>query len=355
MIKTLRFLLLTGIATILCVSCTKEEPPTKPINVTTNPKHACTNPTLVRVVKDNDNVFRHDTIDMGDAQVTFAVDDSLILTTAPKNGYTFINWTRDGKEISIDSIYSFKLEEDDVDADKHYIKHHYEARFGIDYALQVIPDIHKVIPSDLVYYMDSIYYMDHNGDDSIVSALHFGDNPPVFDTLGFAQTAGSMILKKHFIPSDPNKVYSVMANSNSFLARDWFRFYDQHRGVAKFNFKHVNQDDYSTSGMYYIEYANTDTVFIMGQDTCFTAYFTIKRQLETSYSVIQERGSNEYYVISGIITQEGIKDLYYGIKIKSYDNPTDPGNDSMNYDDIAVFKIENLPYTYWDPSQHYSN
>lgn len=229
----------------------------------------------------------------------------------------------------------------------------------IDYALQVIPDIHDVMPTDLIKAMDSIPTGNTlpNGQPEIISALHFGDNPPTLykDSLGFVQGEGEVIRKKVFIPSDSTKIFSLMQNSEVFHAIDWFRFYDQHRGIAKFDFKHVNEDHYNTTGSYYIEYANViDSVFIMGENPYFTAFFTLKRLNENSYG-LDHRDSSEYFIISGKVTAQGVKELYYGVKIKGYDHPTSPGYDSMNYNDIAVFYIDNLPFTYWDPSHHYNN
>lgn len=226
----------------------------------------------------------------------------------------------------------------------------------LDYALQVIPDIHEVMPHDLLEAMSAIPDT-INGQPVIINALHFGDNPPILsiDSLGFAQTPDEVIYKKLFLPSDSTKIFANMANASFFHAVDWFRFYDQHRGVAKFNFKHVNEDDYQSTGRYYIEYANViDSVFIMGSDSFFTAYLKIKRQLENTYG-IEERGSTESLIISGKVTSQGVTDLYYAIKIEDYDNPTVPGFDSMNYNDIAIFYIENLPFVYWNPDQHYNN
>ncbi len=357
MTKTLRLLLLVSFAVFLCYSCTKEKYEAKvPILYTASPEYASDSLVLYKVIHIGDSIHLEqlDTT----AALRFEVGDSLLLLATAKAGYTFINWVRDGIEVSTDPSYYFVLEGDDVDADKHYVKHHYEARFGLDYALQVIPEIHKVMPLDLLYYMDSIPKAVSNPDGSndtiIISALHFGDNPPLLfkDTLG---VSGSPITALEHIKSDPFSSHSITVNEPTPYT-DYFHFYDQHRGVVKYDYKKVYLDQ-SAGNMhnYYIEYANvTDSVFVMGEAPYFTVYLTQRRHKESSIPTIVDYGSYEYLIISGEVTSTGFKDLYYGMKIKKYENPADAGIQCFNIDDIIIYHIDFLPFTYWDPSIHYN-
>jgi hypothetical protein len=113
---------------------------------------------------------------------------------------------------------------------------------------------------------------------------------------------------------------------------------------------------YGDIHQYYIEYANVDQVFIMGEYPYFTIYFTQKRIKENSADPNNDSdyGSNEYVVISGELTSTGIKDYYFGMKIKQYDLPGFEGN-GYNVNDIDLVHIDFLPFTYWDPSEHFNN
>lgn len=214
---------------------------------------------------------------------------------------------------------------------------------SIDYALQVIPDIHDVIPLDLIEAMNS------------KNALYFGDNPPnVFttsgtDTLGFA--AKDMVVDYYF-QSDPTKPY-ILECGTIRKYTNYFRFYDQHRGVAKYDFKcdyiDMGPDNYICETSHVLE-----SVFIMGSDNKFTAYLTQKRTKEHSANYDPDKpGEQEAVIISGEVTNNGIKNLYFGMKIIQYDNPADAGIRYPNIDDIIIFKSsELLPFTFWDPYQY---
>lgn len=214
----------------------------------------------------------------------------------------------------------------------------------LDYALQVIPDIHEVMPMDFLETMSSL------------NALHFGDNPPALqiDSLGFVKRDA---LVKEFIKADSTSEYNLIVGEIKKYT-NYFLFHDQHRGVAKYDYKCVNLDTVygGVSHQYYIEYADvTDSVFIMGNKPFFTAYFTQKRHKESNLPTITDYGSHEYVILSGEVTSTGVKNLYYGLKIKGYDNPADAGYACLNINDIVVFYIDFLPFRYWDPSQHYNN
>ena len=243
----------------------------------------------------------------------------------------------------------------------------------VDYALQVIPDIHEVLANanDLLNVMDTIpqvvtdangnvIHNSHGGDSIIyISALHFGDNPPdlfkLVDSVNLGYS-GSPIVRLKYLPSDPNYEWT-MTTGQPMPYIEYLLVKDQHRGVAKLNYKRVYMDvTYGDLHQYYIEYADVDEVFIMGEYPYFTIYFTQKRIKENSADPNNESdyGSNEYVVISGEITSTGIKDYYFGMKIKQYDLPGFYGN-GYNENDIDLIHIDFLPFTSWDPSEHYNN
>lgn len=216
----------------------------------------------------------------------------------------------------------------------------------LDYALQVIPDIHEVMPMDLIKEMNNL------------GALHFGDNPPkVFKTtatgdtiLGFSARVMEVV---HYIQSDTTKLY-VLDSGTIRPYTNYFRFHDQHRGIAKYDFKCGYID--SGPDNYICETAHVfDSVFIMGSGNMFTAYLTQKRTKEHSSNYNPDKpGEREAVILSGEVTSSGIKNFYFGMKIKSYDNPADAGINYPNINDIAIFKSsENiLPFSYWDPYQY---
>ena len=213
----------------------------------------------------------------------------------------------------------------------------------LDYALQVIPDIHDVIPMDLLEALGE----DH---------LYFGDNPPKLslDSLGFVKKPAVIY---DFIKADSTSEYNLRVGEPKFYTF-CFRFSDQHRGIAKYDYK-CQYIDTIYGGVYheyYIEYANvTDSVFIMGDAPYFTAYFHQDRRKESSSSAIVDYGVHEASVLSGKVTETGIKDLYYAMKVVGYDNPVDAGSTCLNINDIVIFYIDFLPFRYWDPTHHYNN
>lgn len=213
----------------------------------------------------------------------------------------------------------------------------------LDYALQVIPDIHEVMPADL---LEAI------GEEN----LHFGDNPPrlLIDSLGFIKKPAII---QNYIQADTNSVYTLRIGEPKFYTF-CFRFTDQHRGIAKYDYKCQYIDTIYGGVMheYYIEYANVqDSVFIMGDAPYFTAYFHQNRQKESSVPTIVDYGAHEATILTGEVTDTGIKNFYYGMKITGYDNPAGAGIDCLNIGDIVIFYIDFLPFRYWDPSHHYNN
>lgn len=210
----------------------------------------------------------------------------------------------------------------------------------LDYALQVIPDIHKVMPIDLVMAMDSM------------NALHFGDNPPklYLDSVkGFRKKDTEII---YYLPSDTTIVFDVSVGDIKHYS-DCFRFYDQHKGVADLDYRCEYTDNGPNDFMFEVSSA-TDSVFIMGENGFFTAYYKQIRHKKKSamYSAVVDYGSHEAVILSGKVTSNGIQNLFYGIKILGYDDPSDAGDLCLNIGDIVIYYQNFSPFEEWDPEQY---
>lgn len=221
----------------------------------------------------------------------------------------------------------------------------------IDYTVQTIPDIHALFEdhADLINAMDTL--------------LHFGDNPPqltklIVDTsdkhldtlLGFCND--SLVLKKYY-QIDTTAIYrppELVRGTYQFL------FDNQHRGVASLNFRSINYDNGPDD--HYIESASRqDSVFIMGEKPFFTIYFfqKLKKDLVVPGYHPQDVGAKQAFIISGEVTDNGIKDLYIGFKVYGYDIPTSAGIGGLNIGDIIVYYRDFMPFTYWDTTPQYNN
>jgi len=81
---------------------------------------------------------------------------------------------------------------------------------------------------------------------------------------------------------------------------------------------------------YYYDYAKADTVYIMGYDSCFTAYFqqtlgewhheTLHQNLQHLEGVTRR----ENVIMSGIVSNEGIKEFHWATQVESYNPSTHP-------------------------------
>lgn len=185
----------------------------------------------------------------------------------------------------------------------------------LDYALQVIPDIHEVMPMDLVEAMGSEH-------------LHFGDNPPAIITPFY--NANDVVRLTDFVHNtdyNPNSAYTK-PDSTEYAHRYTFAFSGQHRGVLeKFSFvrdfRFENAPEYG--GSYYHEYSNVDEeIFVMGNAPYFTAYLThvIKREsnseLIVSHMSDYEIERTESVIMSGKVTANGIEQFRIGIRVEGY-------------------------------------
>lgn len=376
---TLRLLLLTGLAAIFCASCNKDmdfldipdayERIPLPFSVDTIPKDGCDSLSIYRI-KIDDILNLKEKLDLTDTTTKFKQGDSIIMEAYPKNGYTFINWVRDGKGVSNNPIYGFRLDTLDIDPSTHFVKHHYEARFGLDYALQVIPPIDSVIPIELIKAMGPY--------------LHFGDNPPTLykmrnDTILGFYAQHPILLDYYAVDStadvcswcfvvDPNTGHNQLPKPRDNW--DYFLFHDQHRGIAQFNYKCLYYEqsfvigdeniDIKILDTATIDVKNTfDDVYIMGNSSgYFTAYYRQFRDRVISVppnspinipSQYPNPGGHEAIILSGRITDNGVEDVHFGIMFVEYDNLDDVGISFSNVGDIVVFYYDFLPFSYWNP------
>ena len=307
--KTLRLLFLSGLAAISCASCSKVEqlfPESfernkNPFSVEAVPQEGRDTLIFFRI-KGNDSIKTQ--FYPTDTTLKFKVGDSIILEARAKNGYTFINWVRDGNGVSDNPIYGFKLDSLDIDKSTHFVKHHYEARFGLDYALQVIPPIDSIIPAELIKAMGPY--------------LHFGDNPPKID--GCFSLPDSIMFDK-LIKADTNGDYRYDSMPMRIAPIDHYTFVfeRQHRGIAEC-FYYECQYPY---GMAYLYATVKDSIFIMGEGDYFTAYFhqDWKPWSSVPWSLVDLNSCRESVILSGKIGDNGIEEFRWGRYIESY-NPT---------------------------------
>lgn len=179
----------------------------------------------------------------------------------------------------------------------------------LDYALQVIPDIHEVMPMDLILALG-------------VEHLHFGDNPPAIP-MPFYMDSLYLTQFIHNVDIDSTSPYNKAPSC--YHNRFSFAFLGQHRGVFD-TMEYVRDYRYEPQiGTYFHEYAGeTKDIFIMGQAPYFTAYFkeTIKREVGsatmashiTDYTIEMTQSA----IISGKVTANGIEDFRMGIRIEGY-------------------------------------
>lgn len=323
--KKLGLLLLTGLAAIFCASCSKVEellPESfshngKPFSIEKVPVEGGSI-TLDRG-RVTDSVYSIIRLNPSDTVSSFKAGDTIILTATPKNGYTFINWVRNGVGTSTNPIYKFCLEEKDLDNGR--VKHHYEARFGNDYAIQSIPSIDEVMPADLIAEMGPY--------------LNFGDNPPQINSFSF-----DVLQIKHFIhnsdhpeiPYDTTTMY-YRRDGEFYPNKFYFEFESQHRGIFdSCKFERTYENIFGPSvDIDIIEYANTsDSIFIMGNGNDFTIYYrqSVKRRMEPSTEIPGAGNITggltitrvESTIITGTVSEsdQSIQNFHWGFRIEGY-------------------------------------
>ena len=358
--KALRLLLLLiGLTTFICSSCSKDKDfpdvpdlydgsEQLPFNIKIIPVEGCDTLFLYRIIENNDR----DTLDLTDTTLVFNPGDSLVLETHANNGYTFINWVRNGRIVSNDPIYGFKLDTVDIDTSNH-VKYHYEARFGLDYALQVIPPIDSIIPAELIKAMGR--------------HLHFGDTPPRIDTCFIVQnkrisddSVRPAMRLARFVHNhdDPTTTYYKEDSTQAQDQQVTIRFSGQHRCIAEHaRFVHYWGEVFPENELF--EECTSDTIYIMGMGDFFTAYYRHKAKKRISpdeesyahyindFQLIRE----EWFIISGQRTDEGIADCRIGTCVKGYSEPSSNigvFNRLPAIHDIIIydFPYENLRYDY---------
>ena len=187
----------------------------------------------------------------------------------------------------------------------------------IDYALQIIPDINKIIPKDLLRSF---------GEEN----LHFGDNPPIlgdyfpYDHTGTCFFCDSLRLTKfiHNTDIDPNSEFS-QENLSWIPTPYYFIIRDQHKGIAEFySYERVCLDEHWGPVQHYLsEYAKEyDYVFIMGEGDCFTIYLKQQRKYRATNvnAIPSSLVVGESILISGKVTDNGIEDFHLATRIEDY-------------------------------------
>lgn len=208
----------------------------------------------------------------------------------------------------------------------------------MDYALQVIPDIHEVMPLDLIMAMDSAH-------------LYFGDNPPVITTPFYID---SLYLTAFIHNTDYNPNSPYFKESASYENRFSYAFFGQHRGVAE-KYSYVRDYRYEPYlGTYFHEYANVNNdIFIMGEAPYFTAYFNqvVKREVGNEsmipYITDYEIEMNESIILSGKVTPQGIEQFRMGMRVEgySYTSPQQGISGLPEIHDMFIYDARNiLPY-----------
>lgn len=231
----------------------------------------------------------------------------------------------------------------------------------LDYALQVIPDIHEVMPHDLIEAMNDL------------NALHFGDNPPrlsktindtllgfvfekeiiAYDSITNIPKYGYSIVKKYIPYSIP--VSSFKEDTTIYLRPFYYLYHDQHRGIAQFDFKD-NQYDMGPD-MYVYDIAHVkDSVFIMGEGDYFTSFLFMAPERKHSPNITPiDFGPHLAVILSGKVTDNGIEEFYYGYKVVGYTTPPSEEFKLPRINDIIVLAplVNPVPFKYWDPNQTY--
>ena len=215
----------------------------------------------------------------------------------------------------------------------------------IFYGHQQIPDINEYMPQRLLKAFGN-------------ANLHFGDNPPKIDTC-FVSDA----IQIDSVALTPDSLWLAQYHDMPYILGfpQYFRFFDQHVGIAKINFYEPKENGYNPD-LNYIEQSSTDNtyavvnsdlnhfvddtsapiyfkngsykakdfnyVYIMGTDPYFTAYYYEIRDIITHYqplcAVIISGKKATIPVIGqdGMVTQQPvIVDFKLGYEYMTYYHP----------------------------------
>ena len=211
------------------------------------------------------------------------------------------------------------------------------------YGYQQIPNINQFMPQSLL-----LAFSDH---------LYYGDEPPKIEGSYIADAIS--ITDAILAPGSP-----WMAPVTSIPTPQYFKFYDQHKGIAKLSFRYpkgnpgeytyfVERSDpdstyaiftpnshlfiedtiapiYFQEGNY--ERDNFNTVYIMGHDPYFTAYYYEIREIKSKAQplnavIISGRVDKEIMVVTDTVNQTVdtivkpiIRDLRWAIETMKYFN-----------------------------------
>lgn len=131
-----------------------------------------------------------------------------------------------------------------------------------------------------------------------------------------------------------------------------FVFEKQHRSVAEY---HYYERENHPDVFYYYAYVE-DSIFIMGHDDYFTAYFhqTWRTWGEHGIGIdyLLDVTRHESVILSGKVGNDGIEDFHWGMRVESYNPPdysyigADAGSGGQpGIKDILIFKSDTIcPY-----------
>ena len=160
---------------------------------------------------------------------------------------------------------------------------------------QKIPDINTYMPMDLL----EAFTNDN---------LHFGDNPP--DLRCQFKADNLKVVFADAVSSTGDVLFDTTTDFGHGFAY-YHSIYYQHMGLGEYDFTLKENDGY---GGYII--TSCDSVYIMGEDPYFTAFFYETRnnppKTEPRHAVI----------ISGKAGPTGIEEYVYGYKVMGYGNLT---------------------------------
>lgn len=223
------------------------------------------------------------------------------------------------------------------------LKNDPENNATVYYAYQQIPNINEFMPQRLLYAMGNEH-------------LYFGDEPPKIEGAFVAEDVWVTDVQRV-----PSSTWMQPAN-NSIPNPQYFEFFEQHKGIAKMRFKspkgEIGQYDYfleqsSTDMTDSIMSSNTDffvndsiapiyfksgklesrdfnTVYIMGEDPYFTAFYYEVRDIKSKGEpinavILSGRLDKETFVendtvnhTTNTVVKPVIKDLRWGLQTMKY-------------------------------------
>lgn len=114
----------------------------------------------------------------------------------------------------------------------------------IFYAYQQIPNINDYMPQSLLLAMGE-------------NSLYYGDEPPMIE--GSFTTDNTFVSLVQLIPES-----HWLMNEGGIQGYRYFKFYDQHMGIAKLNYLYYNMDASNTFTI--IERSSNDSTYILSKD-----------------------------------------------------------------------------------------